>query len=124
MTQGCNSRQYVEAGFILHEHLPHSAANISAASPSAFLPLSQPNYTGLFEYTAHNKPTQLPRLPISHKDTMLAQPTARRWGGWEKALFKLIEVAALTLRLFSLISYFGTFTLCGMPIHGAAAAVS
>lgn len=73
------------------------------------------------------KPTQAPRLPISHKDTMLAQPTAKRWGGRggrEKALFKLIEVAALTLGPFSHISYLSTFTVCGMTIHGAAAVAS
>lgn len=87
MARRCDSRQYVGAGFILHEHLPRSAANISAARLSASFPLSQPNYTGLFEYAAHNKPTQLPPLPISHKDTMLAQPTARSWGGPERKLF-------------------------------------
>lgn len=57
-------------------------ANISAAKPfsnthslSLSLPLSHSSI-----HCPQQKPTQLPRLPISHKGTMLAQPTARRWG--------------------------------------------
>lgn len=43
----------------------------------------QPHSLSLSHLSIHcpqQKPTQLPRLPISHKGTMLAQPTARRWG--------------------------------------------
>lgn len=64
---------------MLRERLtPHTLPAFLQPSLSATLTRS---LSHLSIHCPQQKPTQLPRLPISHKGTMLAQPTARRWGG-------------------------------------------
>lgn len=100
MTHRCNSRQYVEAGLILHEHLPRSAANISAASLSAFLSaIAAKLHWPLWVHCPQQTHTTTASANIAQRHHV-STTHGEEMGGWEKALFKLIEVAALTHFLF------------------------
>lgn len=100
MTHRCNSRQYVEAGLILHEHLPRSAANISAASLSAFLSaIAAKLHWPLWVHCPQQTHTTTATANIAQRHHV-STTHGEEMGGWEKALFKLIEVAALTHFLF------------------------
>lgn len=91
-------RQYAESGFTLQELCTPCPASVSVQP--AFQRLSQPSYTGLFEHPLPTtKPTQPLPLPISHKDSMLLQPTVRRWGA-ERELIYVKRGYSLTVAIF------------------------